>query len=124
MESTRLTSNEEIEELRQELVSTRAENELNLQRIDKFQTTHQTMQRTYDELIERYTTLQQSFEDLQQASTVKARTEEKSTDALLDGTTIDRICDLNATIEVCKNLRFSLKFFRKCLSHLQKLVTN
>jgi hypothetical protein len=59
LELSRLASSDQVEELRTELVSTRAENELNLQRIGEVQATHQTLQRTYDELIERYTNLQE-----------------------------------------------------------------
>jgi hypothetical protein len=113
LELGRLASNGQIDQLRNELAATRVENELNLKRIDEFQTTHRELQRTYDELTERYTVLQQvrifrgfvkfsfqSFEELQNAASVRAKTEEKSTDALMDGSTIDRICDLNSTIEV------------------------
>lgn len=97
---SRLASSSQIEQLRSELTATRAENDQNLRRISDFQHTHQTLQKTYEELAERYTTLQKSFEELQNVSSIRAQMEEKSTDALLDGSTIDRICDLNSTIEV------------------------
>lgn len=58
-ESSRFASNEQVEQLRNELIATRAENDQNLRRINEFQSTHQTMQRTYDELVERYSALQQ-----------------------------------------------------------------
>jgi BMFP domain-containing protein YqiC len=59
LESGRLVSNEQMEQLRSELAATRAENELNLQRIEQFENSHRMLQKTYEDLIERYTILQE-----------------------------------------------------------------
>jgi hypothetical protein len=58
---------------------------------------------------------------------IRAETEEKSTDALLDGSTIDRICDLNQTIEemsaASTEARNQLSEYQKRLQSLQLLMS-
>ncbi|KAI6184656.1 hypothetical protein M3Y97_00619600 [Aphelenchoides bicaudatus] len=127
LERSQLVSSGQLGQLRSELASTRSENELNLQRIDEFQTTHRELQRTYDELIERYAELQQSFEQLQNAHAVRAKTEEKSTDSLLDGSTIDQMYALNSTIEemsvASTEARNQLNEYQQRLQSLQLLMS-
>lgn len=57
----------------------------------------------------------------------KASSEEKSTDSLLDGSTIDRICDLNATIEEMSaasiEARNQLNEYQQRLQSLQILMS-